>query len=710
MQEAPQDETFVRGIDAKRKPALSADSICGVLFYLSALAQVILCFATFAAKNAEIAEFDSAGYVRCPDGMVWASNCASVPLYSTYTECISRDLCDQVAVCVGERRLGEAAGTDEAHANRVEFLEAVAATEGPYAENARRLLAGGHEVPKSLWDFLETHFYVPTLLLGGVFLAASLWLLALQKFPRSMIWGTIGADIVLLLAGFAWFKLEADTWNPALAIVAGLTAIAAVFFRTKIDQCSVVMKAAMDGLVSNRRVFLVCASVTCLWAAFFAMWVAALIGMSFVKEVVQVPPDEYTSSPSRCELQEVPWLASGWTKLFFFVNLYWTTYFFRNVNLIVVSSTVSGWYFNSEGYQSLWIQALRWGFVDLAGGNAIASATMGCASYLLSRIKGPWSMALAACLNPVDWILMCIAFALQHVLHAFTKFGLISQVYSGRPFCDSAFAGMKLLKRQLGTAVLIDYIGTRVMSWATYVVALCVACATWAWADHVQGVESITQIPLEAMIFVMLVFAGIIAMPFYCLVAVIWLEVLLRPWGSSGDPFFLEIRAVLNAVFAALFLGAVVHFTMDTVSQIVVNAMDTIFFCFAVETQHGDAKQERFMGLYDNMKATIAPGALSQDAVVGVLPCSQLMQVMVPEGAGEGFVLRVPAPQGHSIEVIVPAGFAAGSVMTLTVPNDTSQPPIVHPPLLVPCAQTTRVVGSPQAGNAVTNSADEAEV
>eukprot|EP00959_Pyramimonas_sp_CCMP1952_P433973 9087881-Pyramimonas_sp.AAC.1 len=98
--------------------------------------------------------------------------------------------------------------------------------------------------------------------------------------------------------------------------------------------------------------------------------------------------------------------------------------------------------------------------------------------------------------------------------------------------------------------------------------------------------------------------------------------------------------------------------------------MDTIFFCFAVETHHGDAKQERFAGLYDTMKATIAPGTLPQDAVVGVPPCSQSIQVMVPEGAGEGFVLRVPAPQGHSIEVIVPAGFAAGSVMTLTVPND----------------------------------------
>ncbi|CAK0839806.1 unnamed protein product [Prorocentrum cordatum] len=601
--------------------------------------------------------------------MVWASNCGSFPLFSAHAECISRGFCDRVAVCVGERRLVEAAGTGEARTNRVEFWEAVAATEGPYAEHARRLLAGGDEVPKSLWDFLETHFYVPALLLGGV-LAASLWPLALQKFPRSMVWGTIGADAVLLMAGFVWFTLEADMWNPALAIVAGLTAMAAVFHRTKIDQCSVVMKAAMDGLVSNRRVFLACASVACIWAAFFAMWVAAFIGMSFVKEVAQLPPMQYTSYFPGCELQEVLWLASGWKKLFFFVNLYWTTYFFRNVNLIVVSSTVSSWYFNSEGYQSFWIQALRWGFVDLAGGSAILHHGVCVLPPLQdqtplepgSRLPEPRR------LDPrVHRLCSPAGPSRLHEVWAHIA-GVLWETF----LCDSAFAGMKLLERQLGTAVLTDYIGTRVMSWATYVVFLCVACATWAWADPVQGVESITQISLGAMIFVMLVFAWIIDMPFYCLAAVIFLEVLVRPAGSSSDPDSFETRAVLNAISAALFLGAVVHFTMDTVSQIVVNAMDTIFFCFAVETQLGDAKQERFAGLYDNMKATIAPGALLQDAVVGAPPCSQPMQVMVPEGAGEGFVLRVLAPQGHSIEVTVPAGFAAGSVMTLTVPNDAS--------------------------------------
>jgi hypothetical protein len=436
------------------------------------------------------------------------------------------------------------------------------------------------------------------------------------------------------------------------------------------------------------------------------MWVAAVIGMSFIKEVVQESSTSNTYDPwtgavtgtytyTMCTLQEVSWVANGWTKFFFLFNLYWTTYFFRNVNLMIVTANLSGWYFDTEGYKSFWIQALRWGFVDLAGGNAICSFTMGLASYLLDRVSQPWRMCLAI-LNPIDWILLCIACAAKTILHAFTKFGLISQAYTGKPFCDAAFAGMNLLKRQLGTAVLTDYIGTRVMSWATYIIALGVAFATWAWADHLQGVESITEIPAEAIIAVMLGFAWLLSYPFYCLILVIYLEVLLRPMGNCSDSWCLEFRAICNAIFAALFLGSVVYFTMATVSEIVVNAMDTIFFCFAVEKHHDDAKQERFAGLYDSLKAAV--GTLPQEAVVGAPPSSRSMQVMVPEGAGEGVVLRVSAPQGHSIDVTVPAGFRAGSVMTLTVPNDASQPPIVHPPQSA--APTTNVVGSAQVGNA----------
>jgi hypothetical protein len=95
-----------------------------------------------------------------------------------------------------------------------------------------------------------------------------------------------------------------------------------------------------------------------------------------------------------CELRNASWV-SGWMPVFFLAMLYWVTYFLRNVNLIVVASTVMGWYFNNEGYAYFWIPAMRWGFLSMSGGNAIASATMGVSSYILDRISSNCGLCMA---------------------------------------------------------------------------------------------------------------------------------------------------------------------------------------------------------------------------------------------------------------------------------------------------------------------------
>lgn len=697
MQDVPTEPGFPgAGIDVKRKARFSGDAACGFVFYLSAFIQVCMCFAVFASKNSEVMTFEADGSGSCPAGMIPAATCDG-GLTFIWRECVAKSLCEELTVCSASRRLGEEGPAVVTHGSWKEALEAAAAGEGHHAERARRRLSHGVDVPESIWEFMEEHAYVPALLFGSVFFAAGVWLLVLQRYPRTTIWGTIITDIAFLLLFFVWFKLETDNMNPALPIIAAFMTLVAVYKRKQIDQCAVVMKAAMDGLASNKQVFLVCAGITCLWACYFALWVAAIIGMSFVKEVGEiVESDEWTdewmhSTGTRCEIRQAAWVG-GWTPFFFLANLYWVTYFLRNVNLMVVTSTVMGWYFSNEGYGSFWVPALRWGFLDLSGGNAIASATMGASTYLLDRVGSGWGL-LMACFNPFDWVLVCVGLVLKHILIAFTKYGLIAQVYSGRPFCEAAFDGMKLLKGKLGEAVLTDYIGMRVMSWATYIISLCVAFAAWGWADDLQGVDVVSDALGDptVMIIVIMAFAAILSVPFWCLLLVISIETLVlssTSWKENqGD------RAILNSIFVSLFIGSITYFILQTVSQIVVNAMDAIFFCFAVEQQNASAKQPRFEQLYDNLKAAIAPGVLPQSAVMGAPPSAQVIQVQVPEGGFEGAMIRVATPQGRQIEVVVPAGFPVGSVMNVSVPHDVSQPAVVQQPVAA-APQEVQVVGN----------------
>merc|ERR1712187_838723 len=129
------------------------------------------------------------------------------------------------------------------------------------------------------------------------------------------------------------------------------------------------------------------------------------------------------------------------------------------------------------------------------------------------------------------------------------------------------------------------------------------------------------------------------------------------------------VRAILNSVFAAIFMGSITCFLLRTMSHVVVSAMDVIYFCFAAEADRGDM-QERFKDLYDAIKMTIQPGTVNNRGVV----LGQPIPVTVPDGANPGTVLQIQGPHGP-MQVQVPEGVTAGQTFTFTLP--AAQEPVV---------------------------------
>jgi len=355
----------------------------------------------------------------------------------------------------------------------------------------------------------------------------------------------------------------------------------------------------MNGLSMNKRIFAVCGTVQLGWFLYFALWMSSLIEMHLVKEVV---PEPY------CKLTTKSWLANPGTEIVWILCYYWTTYFCRNINLMMITANIAGWYFQQEEYNSLWLKALPWSVGLQAGGNALASAIMGAGEYLMNRISSPWQLVFSLLL-PWNWVLVCIAFALKTMLQTFTKFGLIAMTFSGKGFCESASHSFVLLKSKLGEAVLTDYLGAHVMGWCTYMIAFGVAFAAWAWADDLQGYMTFAHLGGLDMLGIIIGMAYILSYPFVTIVLVVVFESTL---GSlfAHDPEFHEVRARLNSIMASLLMGSVTTLILGTMSEIVVNAMDVIFFCFAVEAENAQ-QQERFDQLYCSIKASIIQGQVA---------------------------------------------------------------------------------------------------
>lgn len=662
--QADQEHPFERGFQINKPRKLSWEFGCAVILYLSIATHIALSAVVMSSKNTEppklVAAPDGSLTVECPSGMVQKSKCANMG-WAGMDECMSESLCEELKTCTSSlsRRLSDTVKKED--------------------------------VPSGVWEFMEEHFYQPAVLFGCVFIAAGCWLFALQAAPKTVIWGTIAADVVFLIVIFVYFLVEEEAINWACIILVALLGLGCGLLYKKINHAAVMMKFAMDGLFANKRIFGVCFGVQLLWVAFFALWVGGLVAMHFVKQVGKVT-DEYGNT--RCETQTTFW-SSGGMVTYWILHYFWVTYFLRNVNVIVITAAVSGWYFEEEGYLHFWKKAIPLAFGPLAGGNAICSAIMGFLEYLLSKVGSVWSIIFSM-LNPLEWIFLCIALCAKTIAQTYTKYGLIAHAYGGRPFCESAPRTFKLLKNWLGEAVVCDYVGKRVMSWVTYALALGVSFAAWAWADSVQNVSSFGEMDMGALFGVCVVFAWILSQPFFGLLLVIFAEDMLGVFlnnCASTDTTCLTIRAVMNSVFSALFMGCITFFILTFLSQVVVSAMDVCLFCFAVSSDLGiaDEKDAKKQAFYASIKETVVKGSVAGNSVVTGANAGTMMTVVVPTGAESGQQLTVTTPQGQQVTVTIPEGVAAGEKFQVQVP--AAAPAVVV--TATDAAAPTNVVGTP---------------
>lgn len=657
------ERPFKAGVQIDKPRRLSLEFGCAALLYISVAAQLVLAIVIFASKNSEIETIECRNGIECqsscPSGYRSASECRNGNNVFVTHGCVSSDLCQEISAC--------------ASSAPARLLEAI--------ESKPRLLSSS-SIPRDSWQFLEEHWYQPTVLFLLSFALASLWLFALKKITKVMVWGTIAADVLLLAGIFVWFLVEDWGINWPCIVGAVLIVAASAVFHKKVNSAAVMMNIAMNGLFANMRVFGVCFGVQLVWVAFFAIWIASLLGMHFVKEVKPVT-DEFGYS---CEVVPAKWIDSGALVTFWMLHYYWVTFFIQNVNTIVITHTVAGWYFNEDGYKHFWVPALKWSLGPLAGGNAICAAIMGAGEYLMSKIGSAWRLCLS-CMNPLDWIFVCLALVLKTIIQTYTKFGLIAQAYSGRPLCETAPRAFQVLKQWLGEAVVTDYLGKRIMSWCTYVVALLVTYIAWVWGCQAQN---LTGDDLEMTHFLLLIclWVYLLSYPFLGLI----IMVLFEQYGGSSING--EFRGYLNAFFASLFMGCITYFVLQFLSQIVVNAMDVSLFCYAVEKDLGEQQNDRFNALYDSIKMSVAAGTTqgSDGVVVGTAAQTQTVMVTVPEGVLPGQQLQVASPSGQQVMVIVPEGLKPGMQFQAMMPLE----PVAQAP-----APTTDVVG-----HAVNNQAD----
>merc|ERR1719330_592425 len=158
---------------------------------------------------------------------------------------------------------------------------------------------------------------------------------------------------------------------------------------------------------------------------------------------------------------------------------------------------------------------------------------------------------------------------------------------------------------------------------------------------------------------------------------------------SCGDNDSCQVRGAWNSVFASILIGCVTTFILTFLSQVIVTAMDVCLFCYAVESDHGNATTDAQKGKFiESIKQTVIQGHVGGEggAVVGQ-PVPTFMMVQAPAGSAPGQMLTVQTPQGHQVQVTIPEGVAPGQAFQVQIPAPAQV-------AVVPAAPTT-VVGNP---------------
>lgn len=635
------------GIDVETPRKFGAEFGCAVCFYLSVLVQVILAIVIWSSVNTEPMDISKLGEEdACPEGFLTPWDCTVSSAYSF--QCISEDICNDLKQCVEDhpevksgRLLSEVSPLmeemyrgDELPSSVLRRLAHEEGTASPERVELRQAAVRKLEEIKaapasSVWDFMASHFYQPLVLFSSAFICAAAWLVGLTKATKAVVWGTIVADFLLMVVMFLWFLIDLETINIPAILGAVAILVGGILGRHKVNEACVVFHTAMEGFAKNLHLFAVCFGVQFAWVGFFAIWIAAVVEAHGVVEAGYTPEqtdeDGWTTQAS-CSVRAAGWINNIGTQIFFTMVYWWTTYFMRNINLMMITANLVGWYFEQENFERNWVAALKWSVGPQGGANAMASAIMGLAQYLLGRVNSSWDICVSV-MMPLHWIPLCLACCLKQILQTYTKFGLIAATISGKGFCETAPAAFNLLKSRLGEALLCDYLGSRIMNWLTYVISVGIGFAAWAWADAVQDINVLSEIPAAGVVTIVILFAYMLSYPIVTVVGVVLLE------NAFGSILKDDTRRFANSVFASAFMGSATLFILRALSHIVVSASDVILVCFAIEAESGK-QQERFKELYSSIKATV--GVVSSDGVVegtapaGTTPESNVIMAAPP--------------------------------------------------------------------------------
>lgn len=434
-----------------------------------------------------------------------------------------------------------------------------------------------------MFDLMAAHIYVPLVGMLMIFVASISWILLLRRFGRTIVVATLIFNVLSLIAIGVFFVTQTLTGLAIpLFVIAGITTVYCLVRREYVFQAGRVMEAASTGLSKNQAVvwYLIPVEIT------FIVYVFVLL------EALAASAKIYDVRKEDCQLE------TRETELghSLFAAL-WLAFYIHHVKVNVVSSTLAHWAFTGDGAANapssslVARKALGWSFSK----SWPLLSTTSLVSTIVEKMK-QWCENKFNMFNPFLCLWIILLKCILHQIQVFGRFVVVLHSITGSTFYESAYDSYELLIKggNLEQALSSNYFAEVTLGSIQYVLSLLLGAVMWAWIDTAEDLGSFTLDADFKTYFWILIIMWIILNKYpYVL---LWLIVLLV--GVFKD----STHGKSEALLFGMFCGGVGHIVFQFMTDIILDAVDAMIICFAIDKAHGMTTAETQSGRNESMK------------------------------------------------------------------------------------------------------------
>lgn len=447
----------------------------------------------------------------------------------------------------------------------------------------------------TMWMLMSKHVAMPVTCVVAVFALCVGWLFMLKNAAACVIWSSIAFNSVLLAFGCYL------TQNWALGAGAVGILVFSLIRKDAIDLAISAITVGAKAISQTPSVFTACFILQAMWAVY---------GMAFFYGMTQVG-NSLRVSPVTCELTlSVP--SDILVRVGMVLYMY-TTFWFRNAALAVCSLGIGCWYFPdtraTDPNVNPAMHGLQLCFTSSSGAVSEAAVIGTLVQMLRKKAEEKfWLCDPVACIVKMIW--NCIAASVEGM----TRFTLISHMFHGGGFRDSAGNMFSILSRHLGKAIIANAVTDSVMHRISLMLGVGVGFAGWYYLDtaeelgifkavgkagqtvvdssdlDAEGKTKVMALLLYLLTAVMMFF---IKHPLATIFVVTFIHGVLPREFLTGSPY----TVYFNSFCMAIYLACISTLVFEYFALVVTYSTDVIFYCFALEAEMGK-RQDRMSDLY----------------------------------------------------------------------------------------------------------------